>query len=71
MRAGRDVEDYLEHDSALRGISTNAFYQHEYHHINADFPYPDLTLSQLGIPQEDIVHIVADGIDHYLELSNR
>lgn len=71
MRAGRDVEDYLEHDSELRGISTNAFYQHEYHHINADFPYPDLTLSQLGIPQEDIVHIVADGIDHYLELSNR
>jgi adenylyltransferase/sulfurtransferase len=68
MLPGRQVEAYIEHDSNLRGLQTNALYQHEYREVGKDFPYPEQTLAQLGIPQEDIVHVKADGKDVYLEL---
>ena len=71
MQPGRMVEDYIEQDSSLRGLPTNALYQHEYHHIDIDFPYQEQSLTQLGIPKDDILHVVADGQDFYLELSNR
>ena len=71
MLPGRKVEEYLERDSTLRGLQTNVFYQHEYRNIDTDFPYPDQTLTQLGIPKEDILHVIANGLDYYLELSDR
>ncbi|MBR0180970.1 MAG: ThiF family adenylyltransferase [Prevotella sp.] len=71
MQPGRLVEEYIEQDGSLKGLQSNALYQHEYHHINIDFPYPELTLTQLGIPKDDILHAVADGQDFFLELNNR
>ena len=69
MQPGRQVETYIEQDPLLSGLPAHALYQHEYRQVDNGFPYPEQTLSQLGIPQEDIVHLVADGRDYYLELN--
>lgn len=68
MLPGHQVEAFVGKDRVLGGLPLSALYQHEYRHIDSDFPYQDLTLAQLGIPEEDIVHVVANGKDHYLEL---
>ena len=70
MKPGRMVEGHLEQDRLLRGLQANALYQHEYRHIDKDFPYPELTLAQLGIPNEDIVRVRSGGEESYLELKN-
>lgn len=68
MCAGRKVERRIEKDERLRGIPLSGLYQHEYREIGAGFPYPGLTLAQLGVPGQDVLHVVADGQDHYVEL---
>lgn len=55
MCAGRMVVERMDMMPALRGRLTSDFYQHEYHVVDADFPYPMLTLQQLGIPSGDIL----------------
>ena len=69
MLPGRRVEDFVSQDAELGGLPLSTFYQHEYRHVDATFPYPQLTLAQLGIPQSDIVRVTAGGQDYYLELS--
>ena len=68
MLPGRGVEAFVEQSDALRGLPLSGLYQHEYRHVGFDFPYKDLTLAQLGIPQEDIVRVNVDGRDRYFEL---
>ena len=46
------------------------YYQHEYRVIDAAFPYPDLTLSQLGIPSNDVLHVQSAQEDYYIELND-
>jgi hypothetical protein len=43
-------------------------YQHEYREIDESFPYQTCTLSQLGVPAHDVLHVLADGQDYYLEM---
>ena len=69
MLPGRRVETFVSQDAELGGLPLSTFYQHEYRHVDATFPYPQLTLAQLGIPQSDIVMVTAGGQDYYLELS--
>ena len=71
MCPGHAVEAFVEKADALRGIPFSGLYQHEYREINADFPYGELTLAQLGIPSHDVLHIVADGQDYYFEMSEQ
>ena len=71
MCPGHAVETFVEKADALRGIPFSGLYQHEYREINADFPYGELTLAQLGIPSHDVLHIVADGQDYYFEMSEQ
>ena len=68
MRPGRQVEEFVEQDRSLCGLPATALYQHDYRHIGTGFPYPDQRLSQIGIPQDDIVRVVADGKEFFLEL---
>ena len=70
MQPGRLVESVLEQDKDLSRININSFYQHEYWNIDSGFPYPDYILAQIGIPEQDIIHVVADKQDYYLELGN-
>ena len=68
MRPGHAVEQFVECDKVLRGIPLSNMYQHEYREIDELFPYPLCTLSQLGIPANDVLHVLADGKDYYLEM---
>ena len=70
MVPGRMVADKVALEKALDGEPLSGLYQHEYHRVDASFPYPSLTLAQLGIPQQDIVRVTVDGEDYYLELSH-
>ena len=71
MLPGREVEAFVEQDARLRGIPLSGLYQHEYRRIDRTFPYPELTLDQLGIPRHDVLHVEADGKDFYLEMKER
>ena len=67
MVPGRMVADKVALEKALDGQPLSGLYQHEYHRVDASFPYPSLTLAQLGIPQHDIVRVTAAGEDTYFE----
>lgn len=70
MVPGRLVADKVAGEKSLDGQPLSALYQHEYHHIDTGFPYPSLTLAQLGIPQHDIVQVTADGENYYIEVKS-
>ena len=68
MVPGRSVADKVAGEKSLDGQPLSALYQHEYRHIDTGFPYPSLTLAQLGIPQHDIVQVTADDESFYFEI---
>ena len=68
MAPGRSVADKVAGEKSLDGLPLSALYQHEFRHLDAAFPYPSLTLAQLGIPPHDIVHVTDGDEDYYFEL---
>lgn len=68
MCPGRAVESFVEKDEMLRGIPNSGLYQHEFREIGNQFPYQELTLAQLGIPTNDVLHVIADDKDYYVEI---
>ena len=68
MCPGRAVESFVEKDEMLRGIPNSGLYQHEFREIDDHFPYQELTLAQLGIPTNDVLHVIADDKDYYVEI---
>ena len=68
MVPGRSVADKVADERSLDGQPLSALYQHEFRHIDTGFPYPSLTLAQLGIPQHDIVQVTADDESFYFEI---
>lgn len=69
MAPGRSVADKVAGEKSLDGQLLSALYQHEYRLVDIAFPYPSLTLAQLGIPQHDIVPVTADGEQFFLEMT--
>lgn len=65
---GRAVEAFVGQDAVLSGLPLSGLYQHEYRQVDDSFPYPETTLAQLGIPACDILHVVADETDYYMEM---
>ena len=53
----------------VKGESFEDYYVNEYNEIDARFPYPHLTLAQLGIPAQDILLVHTDKADYYVELN--
>lgn len=68
MCPGRAVESFIEKDEMLRSIPNSGLYQHEFREIGDHFPYQELTLAQLGIPTNDVLHVIADDKDYYVEI---
>ena len=68
MCPGRAVEGVISQDKTLESIPLSGLYQHEYRLIDQSFPYPDLTLAQLGIPLCDVLYVSTDKADYYLEM---
>ena len=71
MCPGRAVESFIEKDEMLRGIPNSGLYQHEFREIGDHFPYQELTLAQLGIPANDVLHVIADDKDYFVEIDVR
>lgn len=68
MLPGRAVAARLEREPSWRGIPLGALYQREYRELDGSFPYPGLTLAQLGIPARDVLCVSADTGDYYMEM---
>ena len=68
MCPSRAVESFVEKDEMLKGIPNSGLYQHEFREIGNQFPYQELTLAQLGIPTNDVLHVIADDKDYYVEI---
>lgn len=58
MLPAHKVEDFFAATPELSGQLMSDFYQHEYREIDDTFPYPDLTLRQLGIPEDEILRVI-------------
>ena len=46
----------------------SGLYQHEYREIDESFPYPSLTVGQLGIPEQDVLSVSSETEDYYMEM---
>lgn len=64
-----EVLGFVERHPKWRYVPTGMFYQHEYRSIGRDFPYGHLTLQELGIPDEDVLHVRTETQDFYVELA--
>lgn len=64
------IERFVEEEPTLRHLPFHALYQHEIKTIDAHFPYPELTLGQVGIPAWDILHVNTETGSHYMELTD-
>lgn len=53
----------------IKGERIEDYYVNEYHEIDGRFPYPHLTLAQLGIPPQDILLVHTETEDYYIELN--
>lgn len=61
MLPAHKVEDYFTSDARLSSQPMSDFHQHEWREVNTDFAYPDLTLRQLGVAEEEILRMRDDG----------
>ena len=68
MLPGRAVASFAEKDPELGGLPFSALYQHEYREIDRNFPYPSLTLGQLGIPPRDVLYVTSGTCEHYMQM---
>lgn len=66
MLPGRKVEERILSCNAVPG----RFYQNEYKVIDSSFPYRELTLGQLGIPEDDILEIRVSGQSFFLRMED-
>ena len=70
MLPGHCVTAWLESEETLSGVPLSALLQHEYRIIDSRFPYQELSLRQLGIPEEDILCVQTPVSDRYIQLKS-
>ena len=65
------IPDYVANSKELsaRSFMEGALYQRIFENIDDEFPYPDLTLQQIGIPYWDVLQISTEKGYTYVELS--
>ena len=63
-----EVPAFIENDEVLRSKPMGQFYQHTIRNINSDFKYKDLTLSQLGVPEMEVLYVRTQNEERYVEL---
>ena len=64
------VERFVEEDAELRHLPSQALYQHEIRGIDAGFPYKELTLREVGIPEWAVLRVCTEQGDRYVELAD-
>ena len=68
MKPGRAVSSFVENDTLLKGTLLSDLYQHEYRELDDTFPWQELTLRQLGIAREDILHVLTPHQEFYIAM---
>lgn len=64
------LDNYISHNNELRKLRyTTIFHKSFFENIDADFPYQDLSLQQIGIPQFDVLQVSTEKGVFYVELS--
>ncbi len=65
------ISDYIESFEELRTRSflEGNLYQHAFENIDEEFPYPRLTLKQIGVPCFDVLQVTTEKGYAYVELS--
>ena len=63
-----EVSDFIENDPELSTKLVGQFYQHTIRTINEECNYKNLTLKQLGIPEQDVLHVRGEKQEYYIEL---
>lgn len=64
------LDNVISCDPEMRKLSYKTlFHKKFYENINADFPFMDLTLAQIGIPYYDVLKVSTDRGEFYVELS--
>lgn len=64
------IARFLEEEPSLRHLPFHALYQHEIKTVGKDFPYPELTLAQVGIPPWSVLHVRTEDGSRYVELAD-
>lgn len=64
------LDEYINSNSELRKLSYRTlFHKSFYENLDADFPYQELTLQQVGIPPFDVIQVATEKGLFYVELS--
>ena len=64
------LDDFINKNSELRKLSYRTlFHKSFYENIDADFPYKNLSLQQIGIPPFDVLQVVTEKGQFFVELS--
>ncbi len=64
------LDAYINSHAELRKLSyRTVFHKSYYENIDADFPYPNLTLQQIGFPLFDVLQVSTDKGLFYVELT--
>ncbi len=63
-----EISEFIENNETLSKFPMGQFYQNTIRHINSNFKYKYLTLKQIGIPNQDILHIRDGEGEYYIEL---
>ena len=60
---------FIENNEEMSAKPMGQFYQHAVCIINSDFKYKNLTLKQLGIPEQDVLHVKGER-EFYVQLGS-
>jgi len=64
------LDDYIQNHAELRKLSFRMLLHKSYFEdLNDEFPYQDLTLQQVGIPLFDVIKVVTEKGQYYVELT--
>lgn len=64
------LDDYLAQDPVLHNLSQyTVFHKKFYENIDDTFPYPEMTLQEIGIPLFDVIPVSTPDQLYYVELS--
>lgn len=71
MLPSRKVADALALNDDTCTLTASDCYQNEYRVIDGDFPYRNLTLGELGVPEEDILDVRVAGRRLFVKMEER
>ena len=64
------LDDYINNHEELKKLSIRTlFHKSFYENIDKDFPYQDLTLKEIGIPEYDVLQVSTEKGQFFVELS--